>query len=152
MIQDLAYGTTIIKYDSGERQMLPYAVITAMRSHVIQEYKHYCQEHLLLQKGQYLSDSCLWRILKNIKPSQKRAMAGLGNTTANGLEGFLLVEDIVSTLIDAKLKRAFLRQLEQSKRCLKIGYRLHCETFSNCDTHCISFALSNIKSESLHVN
>ena len=59
LIQDVAYGTTTIKYDSGERQMFPHAhaVITAMRSHAIQEYKHYCQEQLLLQKGQYLSDS-----------------------------------------------------------------------------------------------
>ena len=34
---------------------------------------------------------------------------------------------------------------------MKIGYRLHCETFSNCGTHCISFALSNTKSESLQI-
>ena len=74
LIQDVAYGTTIIKYDSGQRQVLPHAVITTMRSHVIQEYKHYCQGQLLLQKGQYLSDSSLWRI---IKPSQKCAMARL---------------------------------------------------------------------------
>ena len=44
-----------------------------------------------------------------------------------------------------------LRQLEQTKRYLKIGYRIHCETFSNCDTHCISFALSNTKPESLQI-
>ena len=77
-------------------------------------------------------------------------MAGLDNITASGLKGFLLLEDTVSTLTDAKLKRAFLRQLEQS-RYLKIGYRLHCETFSNCDTHCISFALSNTESKSLQI-
>ena len=34
---------------------------------------------------------------------------------------------------------------------MKIGYRLHCETFSNCDTHCINFALSSTKSESLQI-
>ena len=151
LIQDVAYGTVTIKYDSGERQMLPHAVITAVRSHAIQEYKHYCQEQLLLQKGQCLSNSSLWRILKNIKPSQKHAMAGLDSIAANRLKGFLLLEDIVSTLTDAKLKRVFLRQVEQSKQYLKIGYRLHCETFSNCDTHCISFALSNTKSESLQI-
>ena len=151
MIQDVAYGTTIIKYDSSDGQILPHAVVTAMRSHVIQEYKHYCQEQLLLQKGQYLPDFSLWRILINIKPSQKRAMAGLDNITANGLTGFLFSEDIVSTLTDAKLKRASLRQLEQSKRYLKIGYRLHCETFSNCDTHCTGFALRNTTSESLQI-
>ena len=134
-----------------DRCVLMQSFNTALRSHVIQEYKHYSQEQFLLQKGQYLSDSSLWRTLKNIKPTQKRAMAGLDNVTANWLKGFLLLEDIVSTLTDAKLKSAFLRQLEQSKWYLKIWYRLHCETFSNCDTHCISSALSNTKSESLQI-
>ena len=74
---------------------------------------------------------------------EKRAMAGLDNVTANGLKGFLLLEDVVTSLTDAKVRRALLRQLEQSKRYLKIGYRMHCETLSSCETHCISFALSN---------
>ena len=56
-----------------------------------------------------------WKILRNIKPSEKRAMTGLDNVTANGLKGFLLLEDVVTSLTDAKLRRALLRQLEQSK-------------------------------------
>ena len=95
LIQDVAYGTTIIKYDSGERQMLPPAVIKTMRSHVIQEYKllSFCQ--LLLQKAQYLSDYSLWRILRNIEPSQRRAMAGLDNITANVVKHSAIVIHIV---------------------------------------------------------
>ena len=73
-------------------------------------------------------------------------MAGLDNVIANGLNGFLLLEDVVTSLTDAKLRRALLRQLEQSKRYLKIGYRMHCET------RCISFALSDKKFENLQPN
>ena len=37
LMQDVAYGTTVIKFDSGEKQVLPHAVLTAMRSHVVQD-------------------------------------------------------------------------------------------------------------------
>lgn len=152
LIQDVAYGTTIIKYDSGEKQLLPHAVLTAMRSHVIQDYKQHCTQKLSLSEDEFLSDSTLWKILRNIKPSQKRAMAGLDNVTANGLKGFLLLENVVTSLTDVKLRRALLRQLEQSKRYLKIGYRMHCEISSSCETHCISFALSNQAFENLQLD
>ena len=45
-----------------------------------------------------------------------------------------------------------LRQLEQSKRYLKIRYGMHCETLSSCETQCISFALSIKKFENLHLD
>ena len=79
-------------------------------------------------------------------------MAGLDNVTANGLNCFLLLEDVVTSLTDAKLRRALLRQLEQSKRYLKIAYRMHCEILSTCETHCISFALCNKKFENLQLD
>ena len=37
LVQDVAYGTTVIKFDSGEKQVLPHAVFTAMRNHVVQD-------------------------------------------------------------------------------------------------------------------
>ena len=45
-----------------------------------------------------------------------------------------------------------LRQLEESKQYLRIGYRMHCETLSSCETHCISFALSNKKFKNLQLD
>ena len=145
LMQDVAYGTTVIKFDSGEKQVLPHAVLTALRSHVVQDYKQHCKENLSFLEDEFLSDSILWKMLRNIKPSQKSAMAGLHNATANGLKGFLFLEDVVTSLTDAQLRRALLRQLEQSKQYLKIGYRMHCETLSSCETQCISFALSKQK-------
>ena len=68
-MQDVAYGTMVIKFDSGEKQVRPHAVLTAMRSHLVQDYKQHCKENLSLSKGEFLSDSTLWKILRNIKPS-----------------------------------------------------------------------------------
>ena len=59
LMQDVAYGTTVIKFDSGEKRVLPHAVLTAMRSHVVQDYKQHCQENLSLSEDEFLSDSTL---------------------------------------------------------------------------------------------
>ena len=77
LMQDVAYGTTVIKFDSGEKQVLPHALLTAMRSHVVQDYKQHCKQYLSLSEDEHLSDSTLWKIPRNIKPSQKSGMAGL---------------------------------------------------------------------------
>ena len=50
LMQDVAYGTTVIKFDSGEKQVLPHAVLTAMRSRVVQNYKQHCKEIILFRK------------------------------------------------------------------------------------------------------
>ena len=88
LMQDVAYGTTVIKFDSGEKQVRSHPVLTVMRSHVALDYKQHCKENLSLSEDEFLSDSTLWKVLRNIKPSQKRAMAGLDNATANGLTPF----------------------------------------------------------------
>ena len=49
-MQDVAYGTTVIKFDSGEKKVLPHAVLRAMRSHVVQDYKQHCKEIFVFQK------------------------------------------------------------------------------------------------------
>ena len=73
-------------------------MLTAMRSNVVQDYKQHCKENLSPSEDEFLSDSTLWKILRNIKPNQKHAVVGLDDVTANGLKGFLLLEDVVSSL------------------------------------------------------
>ena len=41
-LQDVAYGTTTLKYDYGDKQSVSDAVLTALKSHVIQDYFAYC--------------------------------------------------------------------------------------------------------------
>ena len=37
LLQDVAFGTTALKYDTGEKQTMPRAILTAMKSHDIEE-------------------------------------------------------------------------------------------------------------------
>ena len=43
-IQDVAYGVTTLKFDSGERQVVPHVVLTALRSHTIATYLEFCKD------------------------------------------------------------------------------------------------------------
>ena len=59
LIQDVAYGVTTLNFDSGDKQTIPHAVLTAKYSHVIAFYVQYCSE----MGYESLSESSLWRIL-----------------------------------------------------------------------------------------
>ena len=138
LIQDVAYGTNTLKFSDGSKQLLPKAILTLSRSHTIAEYKEHCQHFDFTP----LSDSTLWQILKAIKPGQRHAMAGLDNTTSDGLKGFqLLIEQLNKFDIDSKTKSELKKDLEDCKRYLKLKYPLHCREECPISTHCLSFAL-----------
>ena len=44
ILQDVAYGTTKVKFQSGEEQRIAHAVITSKFSHTIAFYKVFCME------------------------------------------------------------------------------------------------------------
>ena len=128
LLQDVAFSTTTLKYDTGEKQTMPRAILTAMKSHVIEEYQKFCSN---LQMASPLSDSARWKILRAIKPRQRHAMAGFDNLTADGLKGFLILSDTVRNICDDSKERKLLQQhLENEKWFLKIGYRTHCKDLS----------------------
>ena len=88
-----------------------------------------------------MSESSLYRILKELKPSQRKSLAGLDNTTADGLNGFSILVDIVKKYFAGN--KGIVGNLERGKQYLKIGYPQHCVDHSSCASHCISFALSD---------
>ena len=90
LIQDVAYDTTNLTYSSGDIQTTPHAVITAKYKHIAY-YLQFCQGN----NYESLSESSLYRILKELKPSQRKSLAGFDNTTADGLNGFSILADIV---------------------------------------------------------
>ena len=70
-------------------------------------------------------------------------LAGLDNTTANGLEG---IDGLTKVLKDEKLNfeeaKLLSDKLEAGKRYIKVAYKMHCSDQSECATHCCTFALS----------
>ena len=84
LIQDVAYGVTTLNFESGDNQTIPHAVLTAKYSHTIAFYLQYCSEIAY----EPLSERSLLRILKALKPSQRKSLAGLDDITAAGMNGW----------------------------------------------------------------
>ena len=73
MLQDVAYGVTQIKYDSGEEQKVTHAILATKFSNTIAFYIKSCKT----VDFSTLFESRLCKILHAIKASQRKSLAGL---------------------------------------------------------------------------
>ena len=136
-IQDTAFGSRKLKFDSGEVQEIPRAILTCKFSHLIGSYLDACER----TDFEPVSPSTLWRILRNIKPSQQKSLAGLDDILATAMNGFDVLKKIAKEL--SPETDLLEKQLEKGKRYLKTQYPSHCTTSSTIKTHNINFALSD---------
>ena len=143
LLQDIAYGTNTLIYSNGQKQLLPKSILTMSRSHTIVSYKSYCESMELPIK---ISESSMWKILNQIKPSQRHALAGLDDISNTGLTAFSLLENILVKLdITQECKKDLEKRLENGKKYLKFGFTQHCQDDAVVSTHCIKFSLFNEK-------
>ena len=63
-----------------------------MYSHIISFYLQSCKEI----NYSPLSESTLYWILKELKPSRRHSLAGLGDITAGGMNGFMVLKKAAS--------------------------------------------------------
>ena len=146
LLQDVAYGVSKIKYDSGDTQTVPHTVLTTKYSHTIQLYLDLCKEVNYIP----VSESTLWRILKALKPSQRRSLAGLDDITAAGMNGFSFLDKTVKDISGNNC--ALVSKLEKGKRYLKLSYQLHCSESTNIASHNPNFALTPTSENSIFVS
>ena len=71
-----------------------------------------------------LSESTIYRILKELKPSQRHSLVGLDDITADGINGFMVLKKAASLHCN---QRDVLDSLEQGKRYLKMQYLIQCD-------------------------
>ena len=74
LLQDVAYGVNRLRFDNGTNLKVANAVLTTKFSHAIMLYENTCEA----ANYQPLSVQSLFRILRNIKPSQRKCL-GNGN-------------------------------------------------------------------------
>ena len=103
-IQDVAYGTAVMELDSGKTIEVPKPVRQLQRRHIIHVYENFCKEQL----DDPLSVSSLWKIMDNCNTSERKAMQGLDDYTADGLTGFDRLHSVVNGLKIDTEKRSFL--------------------------------------------
>ena len=142
--QDVSYGTTLLKLDSGQTMEMPNVVRTVTRSTMISQYMQFCQE----ERFEPLSRTTLFKILEVRQASQRKSLQGLDNTAADGSAGFHKIESIVDDLEKGGMDRQWCTEIKErlrnGKRYLKTNFRVHCnpeEAF--CPDHCRKFALSD---------
>ena len=139
LIQDVAYGITKLKFENGFQQLIPHAVLTSKYGHVINSYLQFCKEISF----QSLSERTLWRVLQAIKPSRRKSLAGLDDKTAEGMNGFDVLQDFAKNLMK---NSSVCSGLEKGKRYLKTRYQINCmDETSKMSSHSTSFALSDPK-------
>lgn len=83
-LQEEAYGTTTIKYDSGEKRVVSNSLLMCVKQSVINEYKAYCESI----SYECYSTSTLRKILDSIKSKQRRRLAGVDSFLVHGYEAF----------------------------------------------------------------
>lgn len=136
--QDVAYGMRKLKLDNGETLEMPNIIRTVTRSTMISQYMQYCKE----DNVNPLSRSTLYRILEVREASERKSLAGLDNTAADGSTAFQTLQSIVEQLVqvgaDKKWSQNIIKRLDQAKQYLKTDFKTHClECESLCADHCI---------------
>ena len=136
------YGTTTLKLEDGTMFEIPQVVSTTIQSYVITVYQNHCATI----NYQPLSASCLHNVMDSCKSVQRKALHGVDNYTADGLEGFDTLHKVLDTLDCNKVEKEKLQKLLKSGVLyLKGDFKVHVKEESTCSTHCIKFALSNTK-------
>ena len=135
LLQDVAYGINKIKFDSGEQQKVANAILTMTYSHTIVFYKEIYQEI----NYSPMSDTSLWRVLRGINPSQRKALASLDDFTAAEMNGF----QVLLAIAEKWKYQDLAKSLHNGKRYLKSKYSAKCSEDSTFCSHSTAFAISD---------
>ena len=151
--QDVAYGTRVIKLETGEKLVMPNVVRTVTRSTMIHQYQQYCDE----EKFSPLSIRTLYKILGVREASQRRSFQGLDNIATDGAAGFETLEKMLDELktlgVEPRWCIESMTTLKACKRYLKTEYPINCRDGqpSTCSDHCRNFALSDKSDDAFNV-
>ena len=142
-MQDVAYGITKLKFNSGGTKTIPHGVLAAKYSHVIAS----CIQRCSGSQFEVLSGKTLFRLLQHLKPFQQLSPAGLDDITADGLDGFAVLEKVVNPYVK---NRNFVDLLEEGKHSIKIQYPVNYkDEDSSFMTHKPTLALSETTNQLL---
>lgn len=87
LLQEEAYGTTVIKYDSGDKRTISNSLLMCVRESAIKEYRAHCES---INRACFGSTT-LRKILNSIKPKTRRRLAGLDTFLVHGYEAFEVI-------------------------------------------------------------
>jgi hypothetical protein len=142
LIQDVAHGTTFIRFDRGDEILIPHIVRTMMKNHVFQLYQRHCMQTSYVQP---LSRSTVFRLLGACKMREKKTMCGLDSFSVDGNVGFDTLQRLIKDLrVDSTEEKNLLQLIKLGRNYLKLEYGQNVsQDDTDCATHCRAFALSD---------
>lgn len=96
LLQDVAFGTKNLKFNSGGNIIIPAVIRTLIPSPVIKHYAAYCKQQLF----EAASDRSLFRILYVCFASKQKSLRGLDNVTSASVQAFQNLVVVVQALED----------------------------------------------------
>ena len=151
-IQEMAHGTSLMRFDEVDNQRVPKAILTVMKSHVICLYKQLCDN----TSFNPLSDSTLFRILSEMKLTQRKALAGLDNVSAAGISAINAATILVQsrlTDITVQEKNSLLQRIKRLTRYMKLEYKMNCSKPCHLvSSHCTCWGISDPLKKQLSVD
>ena len=148
LYQDVAYGTTSLKFDSGDSALIPKLAKTALNTHILQIYERHCD---MINYQEKLSRSTVFKLLGLFKTRKSQNLAGLDSFVVDGIAGFTTLKNLILKFnLKSEEEKSLLKLIELSQNYLKVEYKIHVTNpEDNCFTHCRIFALSDSTDKSL---
>ena len=142
-LQDVAFGTKVLKLSSGESIVIPALVRTMTAAKIIHLYQDECAR----EDENALGERTCYQIIEVCSASKQKSLQGLDNTATAGTEAFELLESLVGQLSSngagAEWGRQTVKALRSGKMYLKGEYKSHLGPHEQCPDHCTVFALSD---------
>ena len=142
-LQDVAFGTKVLKLSSGESIAIPALVRTMTAAKII----HLYQEECARKDENALRETTCYRIIEVCSASKQKSLQGLDNTATAGTGAFELLESLVGQLSSngagAEWGRQTVQALISGKMHLNGEYKSHLGPHEQCADHCTIFALSD---------
>ncbi len=142
----MPWGEKVKQLSTGQKVGLPPYMSNMLKVRLISSFRAYMEQ--TNQADLLLSDSTYYKILKNLKLHYRQSVAGLDYKTNAGLEGFEMLEKILSRLtnlqqIEPEQKKELAMQLHRSSNYLRGDFKYNIKTHSQVADHCSTFALSD---------
>lgn len=84
MLQEMAFGTTTLKFDSGDKLSIADTILNGIKEHAVKQYIVHCTEINYERLGR----SSLIKILEKMKPHVRKKLAGVDSFVVEGIEAF----------------------------------------------------------------
>lgn len=151
LIQDVAYGTTMMEFENNDKILIPHVVRTMIKTHIFQLYEQHCMK---TNYPQPISRSTVFRLLGVCKMRQKKTLCGLDSFAVDGNAGFDTLQCLVKDFrLDINQEKNLMQLIKLGRNYLKVGYKQNVnQDNSNCATHCRLFALGHPSEKSLMAN